>query len=80
MWLQTECEGCEVETADIQCDGCGTKVCVLCSTLLEDVIEDAKGNRYEHLCMKCVGNISVDGHTYVGCKLVILNGGKHDMA
>ena len=60
------------------CDGCGAKVCVVCSTLLEDIIEDDKGHRYEHLCLRCISNISVDGTTYVGCKLILLNGGKDD--
>lgn len=71
MWLVRECDECQYEPASLRCDACHKAVCCGCATMLQHTIEGFKGERYQHLCPKCTGNISVDGTTYTGGKLVI---------
>ena len=73
MWIVRECDECECEPASLRCDSCYKAVCPGCATILEHPIEGYKDDLYQHLCIKCTSNISVDGTEYTGAKLVILH-------
>ena len=73
MWMVRECDECGFEPASLRCDSCHKAICCGCSTMLGHSIEGYNGELYKHLCLKCTGNISVDGTTYTGAKLVILH-------
>ena len=73
MWLVRECDECGYEPASLRCDVCHKAICSGCANILDHTIEGSNGDRYQHLCIKCTGNISVDGTTYTGAKLVILH-------
>ena len=72
MWIVRECDDCGCDPASLRCDACHKAVCSGCVTILEHTIEGHNGERYQHLCFKCTGNISVDGTTYTGAELVVL--------
>ena len=81
MWIVRECDVCPYEPASLRCDACHKAVCSGCTTILEHTIEGYKGEKYQHLCEQCTGNISVDGTTYTGAKLVILHpDGENDVS
>ena len=73
MWMVRECDECGFEPASLRCDSCHQALCAGCITMLSHTIEGHNGERYQHLCQKCTSNISVDGTTYTGSKLVVLH-------
>jgi len=73
VWIVRECDDCGCNPASLRCDACHLAVCSGCVTILEHTIEGYNEERYQHLCEKCTSNISVDGTTYTGAKLVVMH-------